>query len=181
MAMAAAPGLAYVYRVYGMHTCLNVVAGPTGIRGAVLIRAVEPLEGIAAMRASRLAHHGRGVPMPAVAQRERDRLERIPSDRLAAGPGLVAAAFGVTIDLTGQDLCSDGATIRIAGPPDEPPAAVVAAPRVGVAYAPEPWSSVPWRLAIHGSRSLSSPFPASHRSTEEPDAASPFERRGNRD
>lgn len=138
--MFGPPGFAYVYLVYGMHHCLNVVTEPAQRPAAVLIRAVEPLEGIEAMRAARTTAGRRPVD----------------DTRLAAGPGLVGAAFGIRRELDGVDLCDPASTLRIeAPPPHEPAPRAVATPRVGIAYAGEPWVSVPWRLLVPDSPSLS--------------------------
>ncbi len=144
--MFGPPGHAYVYLVYGMHTCLNVVAGPEASASAVLIRAVEPLEGMAAMRHARALSRTPG--------------QHVPDARLAAGPGLVGAAFGIGRDLNGVDLCRAGSTLRLAS--DDiacSPFDVLQGPRIGIAYAGEPAVSLPWRLGIAGSPSLSKPFP----------------------
>ena len=95
--MYGPPGIAYVYLVYGMYDCLNVVTEPAGSPAAVLIRAVEPLEGMDAMRADRLAveRRRRAAAAGAGAPRPSARLARLPDRRLASGPGLVAAAFGI--------------------------------------------------------------------------------------
>jgi DNA-3-methyladenine glycosylase len=142
--MFGPPGVAYVYLVYGMYDCLNVVTGPDGSAGAVLIRAVEPIEGTAAMRAALAGHRAdrrRGPPPAGTARRA------VPDDRLAAGPGLVAAAFSVDRRLTGLDLCDPASPLRLEAPPAASrPVVVVATPRVGVAYAGEPWTSLPYRL-----------------------------------
>jgi DNA-3-methyladenine glycosylase len=140
--MFGPPGFAYVYLVYGMHHCLNVVTGPEGRAAAVLIRAAEPIAGVAAMR------------------RDRDRIGRaragVPDWRLAAGPGLVAAALGIDRRHTGLDLCDPASPLRLEPPPrNEPRPRILAGPRVGVAYAGEPWASHPWRFAIGGSPSVS--------------------------
>jgi DNA-3-methyladenine glycosylase len=141
-------GIAYVYLVYGMYHCLNVVTEEVRVAAAILIRAVEPLEGIDAMRAARLSTRSRrGTPAP------RD----IPTHRLAAGPGLVAAAFDITRGDTGTDLCDPASPLRLIR--GDAPAAVLAGPRVGIGYAPEPWQSHPWRLLVAGSPSLSRPTP----------------------
>ena len=139
-------GTAYVYLVYGMYDCLNVVTGPDGEASAVLIRAVEPLEGIDAMRVSRAAHRGRlGA--------------HVADDRLASGPGLVAAAFGLDRSWTGVDLCDARSPLRLeaSAEGDRTSPEIVATPRIGVAYAGEPWAAVPWRFAVAGHPSVSRP------------------------
>jgi len=158
--MYGPPGIAYVYLVYGMYDCLNIVTEPIGSPAAILIRAVEPIEGEAAMRAARLERtlarrRNRTAATDAAAAA---RLERLPAVRLAAGPGLVAAAFGFDRSLTGQDLLASAGPIRIeAAPPDEPRPAVVATPRLGIDFAGAPWTDVPWRFAIAGHPSVSGP------------------------
>ena len=130
-------GVAYVYLVYGMHHCLNVVTEAVGRPAALLIRAVEPIAGADAMRAARGG-------------------ARVADHRLAAGPGSVGAAFGIDRSFSGMDLCDPTAPLHLAArPEDEPEPEVVAGPRVGIAYAGEPWTSVPWRLAVAGSPALS--------------------------
>ena len=142
--MFGPPGIAYVYLVYGMHHCLNVVTEPAPRPAALLVRAVEPLEGLDAMRAARAT----------VARRPATRV--IPGPRVAAGPGLVAAAFSIDRRHTGTDLCDPASPLRLEpAPDDEAVPDVVATPRVGIGYAGEPWVSVPWRLLVRGSLSLS--------------------------
>ena len=135
--MFGPPGIAYVYLVYGMHHCLNLVTEPAPRPAALLVRAVEPLEGLDAMR--------RGSSRPGV--------------RVAAGPGLVGAAFAIDRACSGVDLCDPASGLRIeARPDDEPAPEVVTGPRIGIAYAGEPWTSLPWRFGIAGSPSLSRRF-----------------------
>ena len=146
--MFGPPGIAYVYLVYGMHHCLNVVTEAESRPAALLVRAVEPLEGIESMRAARDASTNRQSRTPRV----------IAAARLAAGPGLVAAAFGIDRTLTGTDLCDPGSPLRLElAPDDERRPIVTATPRIGVGYAGEPWVSRPWRLVVAGSPSLSGP------------------------
>jgi DNA-3-methyladenine glycosylase len=147
-------GRAYVYLVYGMYDCLNVVSGRDGEAGAVLLRAVEPITGQEAMRTGRAA----------IADRRRGRSGAAglhpaasPADsRLASGPGRLCAAFGVDRTFTGLDLCTTASGLRL-----EPPAPADRAPdpawtpRIGVGYAGEPWGSIPWRLVDRGSPALS--------------------------
>jgi DNA-3-methyladenine glycosylase len=161
--MFGRPGVAYVYLVYGMYDCLNVVTGPDGEPSAVLIRAVEPVEGIDAMRIERLTTvtSRRRSVSPERVEAERARLATLAPDRLASGPGLVAAAFGLTTALTGADLCDPLSPVRLEpADPAEPPVAIVATPRIGIAYAGEPWVSMPWRFVARGSRSVSGPNPS---------------------
>jgi DNA-3-methyladenine glycosylase len=162
--MAGPPGIAYVYLVYGMYDCLNVVAEPAGRSSAVLIRAVEPLEGFDRMRADRLTvGRRRRVAMTdvgaAAAQR---RLERTPDHRLATGPGLVSAAFGIDTTWTGVDVCDPASPLRLERDPTDPDDVIArdriaVSTRVGVAYAGEDWASRPWRFAVAGHRSVSGP------------------------
>jgi DNA-3-methyladenine glycosylase len=105
-------GLAYVYFIYGNHFCLNVSSGPEGVGAGVLLRAAEPLCGIAAMQARR-----NGAPV-------RD---------LCRGPGRLAAAFGITREQDGIDLCAPGPLWLAAPPrPAEPPGTSV---RIGLTKA----------------------------------------------
>jgi DNA-3-methyladenine glycosylase len=127
------PGTAYVYRSYGIHALLNAVCEPDGVGAAVLIRALEPLTGIEAMR-------------------RRRGLERL--EDLCSGPGKLTQALGIELTENGTEL-SRG-PVRI-GPP--PPGwervEHVAGPRVGITKAVE----LPWRFCAVGSRSVSRPWP----------------------
>lgn len=155
-AMFGSPGHAYVYRVYGMYTCLNVVCGPPGAASAVLIRAVQPLEGEEAMRAARVRHdlaarratrHADGDP--AARERIATRVARLSVAALASGPGLVGAALSVETALDGMDLCSIDAPLHLEEPPDRPALARIGeSPRIGIAYAGEPWVSLPLRFFL---------------------------------
>jgi DNA-3-methyladenine glycosylase len=182
--MFGPPGHAYVYRVYGMHLCLNVVSGPDGDASAILVRAVEPVTGFDAMRRARLeaAAAGRRVADAAADAADAARIRALPGHRLASGPGLVGAAFSVDPSLDGADLCVDGplqlrlpavtgvpGATRVPGAdpggtagrprPADPTLRVASGPRVGVAYAGAPWTSVAWRFAIADSPALSLPLP----------------------
>ncbi|HEY8867836.1 MAG TPA: DNA-3-methyladenine glycosylase [Candidatus Limnocylindrales bacterium] len=158
--MFGGPGIAYVYLVYGMYDCLNIVTEPAGHPAALLVRAVEPLAGAPVMRSARLAlelARRRRLDERAAA-RIATRLAAMPEYRLASGPGLVAAAFGVDRTLTGLDLCDPRSPLRLeAAPSGEPAPEVRTTSRIGVGYAGGPWSSIPWRIAIAGHRSVSGP------------------------
>jgi DNA-3-methyladenine glycosylase len=157
--MFGPPGHAYVYLVYGMYDCLNVVTEPAGDPAALLVRAVEPLEGVDAMRVDRIVRattRRRRDPEQAAADAER--IGRLPRLRLASGPGLVTAAFGIDTGWTGVDLCDPGSPLRLdAAPAGEPPADVVATPRIGIDYAGAAWAARAWRLVERGHRSVSGP------------------------
>jgi len=127
--MFGPPGHAYVYRSYGLHWCLNLVCEPEGSAAAVLIRALEPLHGLEAMRARR------GL--------EDERL-------LCAGPGRLCEALGVTREHDGLPLDRPPFELRPAPPGVE----IVLGPRIGISVATE----LPWRYAAAGSRFLSRPL-----------------------
>ena len=122
--MFGPPGHLYVYLVYGLHHCLNVVAGPGGKPEAVLIRALEIDEGF------ELARKRRG--------------ERAPSARLASGPGNVGQALGVDRSLNGSDLLAGPVVLEQR---TGPMPAVARGSRIGVDYA-GPWAARAMRFWI---------------------------------
>ncbi len=122
--MFGPPGHLYVYLVYGLHHCLNVVAGPAAKPEAVLVRALEIDEGLD------LARHRRGGATPL--------------RRLASGPGNVGQALGVDRRLNGSDLLNGPVRIE---PRRGPAPAVRTGRRVGVDYAGA-WAGRPWRFWI---------------------------------
>jgi DNA-3-methyladenine glycosylase len=161
--MAGPPGIAYVYLVYGMYDCLNVVTGPDGAPSAVLIRALEPLAGFERMRADRLAvtTRRRAARTAEGLDAARARLERTAVHRLASGPGMVAAAFGIDTTWTGHDLCSEVSALRLERDPHDPADSIAgdaarATARIGVGYAGAEWAERPWRFTIAGHPSVSS-------------------------
>jgi DNA-3-methyladenine glycosylase len=159
--MFGPPGHAYVYLVYGMHACLNVVTEADGSPAALLIRAVEPREGIERMRADRVARAGanrRATPSDRAIADAR-RIAGLPDPRLASGPGLVAASFGLDTTWTGADLCDPASPLRLEAASHGGVGAwrVRSTPRIGIAYAGEPWVSRPWRLCLAGHPSVSGP------------------------
>ena len=133
--MYGPPGHAYVYFIYGMHYCVNVVTQPPAVPEAVLIRALEPVEGLALMRARR-------------------GLEEGADWRLCRGPGSLCQALGVARGQNGGDLVTG--PLRLLGAPSVPAALVARTPRIGVAYA-GPDALRPWRFLVRGSRAVSGP------------------------
>ncbi len=129
--MFGAPGHAYVYFTYGMHFCLNLVTGAVGRASAVLVRAVEPVEGVALMRARR------GVS---------------DLDRLARGPGNLARAFGLTREHDGLDLTRGPLWVSDLRPRRRG-YRVRRGPRVGIRVA----VARPWRFYLEGHPSVSAP------------------------
>lgn len=128
--MFGPPGYAYVYRSYGIHWCLNFVCEQEGSASAVLIRAIEPTEGLPAMR------RRRGLKEPRM---------------LCSGPGKLGEALaisrerhnGLALDKPPFELRSRGEKLEI-----------VAGPRIGITKA----ADLPWRYGLKGSPFLSKPF-----------------------
>ena len=126
--MYADGGTAYVFFVYGMHHQFNVVTGPAGLPHAVLVRAVEPEEGVELMRARR----------PVSKERE-----------LTSGPGKLCRALGLDLTFDGEDLTAGGRVwLEETGVKLEP-GQIASGPRIGVAYAAED-ALRPWRFWVEG-------------------------------
>jgi DNA-3-methyladenine glycosylase len=124
-------GHLYVYFVYGMHFCANIVALTDGQPGAVLLRAGEVLEGQELARSRRPTARGRGA--------------------LARGPAVLTSLLGLDRAHNGADLTDPGSPLRLFGGGTVPPECVRTGPRVGVVAAME----VPWRFWIDGSPAVS--------------------------
>jgi DNA-3-methyladenine glycosylase len=130
------PGNAYVYRSYGVHALLNAVCEPEGTGAAVLIRALEPLEGIEEMRARR-------DPIG----------DRTPRDQdLCSGPGKLTQAVGIWLTENGGSLSSGPVRILERSPAWRDPSVVVGT-RVGITLAVE----LPWRFCVAGNPHVSRP------------------------
>lgn len=130
--MYGPPGHAYVYFIYGIHYCMNVVCQPRDVPEAVLVRALEPIEGEAFMRVRR------GLP-------------DAPTWRLCRGPGALCQALGIGrahngADLRGPLCIVDGPAIAARD--------VVRTPRIGVDYAGSD-ATHPWRFVVRGNRAVS--------------------------
>jgi DNA-3-methyladenine glycosylase len=126
-------GHLYVYRIYGLHDCVNVVCGPGDKPEAVLLRAGEIVEGEVVARARR----GPGAD----------------GRRLASGPGNLGRALGISRALSGADLL--GGPVRLAAAAD-PPRRITRGPRVGVDYAGD-WARRPLRFSITDDPHVSRP------------------------
>jgi DNA-3-methyladenine glycosylase len=126
-AMWGEPGIAYIYRSYGVHAMLNIVTEPDGETGAVLIRALEPLVGIDLMRL----------------RRGTDRL-----NLLCSGPGRLCQALGISLDMHGTDLVSSD---RLWVAPGETVENVSFSGRIGISRGQEH----PWRFWVTGNPHVS--------------------------
>jgi DNA-3-methyladenine glycosylase len=129
-----APGLAYVYRSYGIHALLNAVSEEEGVGAAVLIRALEPIEGLDEMR-------------------RRRGLER--AEDLCSGPGKLTQALGVGLDLNGTWLSAGGPIDALPRPAGARTPRIEIGERIGINKAVE----LPWRFCDATSRCVSRPWP----------------------
>lgn len=127
-------GHAYVYLCYGIHHLFNIVTGAEDVGAAVLIRALEPVEGHSHM----------------LERRRMDSLEK----RLTAGPGVLSQAMGITTDWTSMDLTAPQSPIWLEYGEQPKASAVERSPRIGIGYAGAS-AEWPWRFTIKGSPWLS--------------------------
>lgn len=123
-------GFSYVYFTYGMHWMLNVVTEDEDYPAAVLLRAIEPLEGVEVMQGLR-------------GRQDRRRLGR--------GPACLTQALGIARAQNGLDLCVPDSGLWIERGTPVPRRQVGVSPRVGLGKTPEPWLSKPWRYFLAGS------------------------------
>ena len=123
--MYGLPGYAYVYFTYGNHWMLNVVTEREGFPAAVLIRAIQPIEGAEVMSERR-------------------------NGRDTFGPGKLTQALGITKSENGVDLTGAGTGLWIEAGISVPDENVTIGPRVGLNTVPEPWFSKPWRFLVKG-------------------------------
>ncbi len=134
-AMFGPKGCAYVYLIYGMHWCFNVVAGPPGRPQAVLVRALEPVEGVDLMR-TRTGRAGE------------------TTRALCRGPGKLCAAMGIGRGLYGADL--RGNTLYLLPGALGCGERIARSPRIGIAYAGA-FAAKPWRFFVAGNPCVSGP------------------------
>lgn len=110
--MYGPPGVTYVYLIYGLHSCLNVVSERDGFPAAILIRAIEPLEGLTIIEAHRGKQH--------------------PRFNLTRGPGRVCQALAIDRSLNNRDMCTEDASLWIEDAPTIPAERIASSPRIGV-------------------------------------------------
>lgn len=132
--MFGAPGFAYVYFTYGMHWMFNVVTGQEGQANAVLIRAIEPVEGEEIMAKCR---HNR------------------PRSQWTNGPAKLTQALQIDRSLNGANLFLSGGVIWLETALPIPPTQIACGPRIGLGQTPEPWFSIPWRYWWQGNSFVS--------------------------
>ena len=125
-------GKAYVYLCYGIHHLFNVVTNDVGLADAVLIRALEPMEGAGVMKERR----------------------KSTKAKLASGPGTLSQAMGIHVKMTGEDLLADKIWIAYNSKPEKPE--ILTDTRIGVEYAEED-ALKPWRFVIAGNKFVSKP------------------------
>lgn len=130
--MFGPPGVAYVYFTYGMHWLFNIVTEADGFPAAVLIRALEPVDGIELMQQQRGAR---------------------PIQQLCNGPARLTQALRIDKRHNGVDLCARNGAIWIEAAQQK--VHIGRSPRIGIDRVPEPWLSKPWRYFVKDSRFVS--------------------------
>jgi DNA-3-methyladenine glycosylase len=135
-------GFSYVYFTYGMHWMLNVVTEEQDFPAAVLLRAIEPVEGVEVMQQFR---GGKDLKL------------------VGKGPACLTQALGITRAENGLDLCTQDSGLWIEEGETISSRRVAVSPRVGLGKTPEPWLSKPWRYSVADSPFVSKqPLKNSH-------------------
>jgi len=132
------PGFSYIFTVYGLHRCFNIVTREKGTPQAVLIRAVEPVEGIEWMAQQRY-------------KKPYEQLSKSQRKGLTSGPGKLCAALSIGMKLNGVDLCGGEMYVEQSEPQEF---SIITTKRVGVDYAGEA-RDYPWRFYIEGNEYVS--------------------------
>lgn len=136
--MYGGPGFSYVFFVYGMHNCFNIVTREEGVPQAVLIRAAEPIDGLDVMARSRF-------------KKEYAELSRSQEKALTNGPGKLCAALSIDRGQNGADLCGDVLYVEEGETQD---IRIVHSKRIGIDYAGEAKDYL-WRFYIENNRYVS--------------------------
>ena len=123
--MYGPPGQAYVYFTYGMHWMLNAVTEAEGFPAAVLLRAIQPLEGLEIISANR-------------------------QGRATDGPAKLTRALAIQKSFNNCNLCTPASNLWIETAQPISDKNVTIGPRVGLYTVPEPWKSIPWRFRVNG-------------------------------
>ena len=126
--MFGPPGMAYVYFIYGMHWCLNCVTGPEGFPAAVLLRGLQPCEGL-----EEIASNRKGRPIK----------------DWSSGPGKLCSALAIDGAFNRRPLFNASSNLWIEEGIPVSAQKVSASARVGIENTPEPWRIIPWRFSVH--------------------------------
>ena len=134
-------GLSYIYLCYGIHHLLNIVVGPKDVAHAILIRAIEPIDG---------------------REHIHERRKQSSIIQCTNGPGKLSAALGITTSLNHQPFYKDTSLVQLFDIGHSyADSAIIESPRVGIAYAKE-WANKPWRFRVKGNPYTSLPHKVSY-------------------
>jgi DNA-3-methyladenine glycosylase len=143
--MFGSPGRAYVYLIYGMYSMLNLVTEPEGFPAAVLIRAIEPQEGIEIMQTNRYPRHRVTLYPRGIAS---------SFHHLTSGPGKLCQALDIDKTMNGWDL-TQGQKLWLEPGASPPAEAIATGPRIGIDYAQPEDRTAPWRFWVQGNKFVS--------------------------